>query len=218
MANGSSLISFLKEVWAFIAEAFGYGWKSFKANAPFFIGFMVVIAMITIVPDVITDKIFEPRSTPLIIVKFFLRLIGLVLGMAATRISLDIYDSGKPDLSKLKDLLPMTLPYIFGKFIYGLIVLVGLALLIVPGIIVAYMFLYVGYLIVDRGMGPIVALQESRVLTDGYKWHLFFFSIIVMIANLIGAVCLFVGLFVSIPTTLMAFVYIYRKLSPAESA
>ena len=109
-------------------------------------------------------------------------------------------------------------PYFVGKILYGLIVLVGLLLLIVPGIIVAYMFLYVGYLIIDRNLGPVAALQESRALTEGYKMDLLVFSLAVAGVNILGVVCLFVGLFVTIPVTLMASVYIYRRLAPAEAA
>ena len=200
-----------------IQEALKYGWETFKANIPFFIGFMVVMGLLTVVPDYLADKIFEPKSAPLVIVKIILRLIGLILGMASTRISLDIHDSGQADLSRVSEILPQIPSYLFGKILYGLIVLVGLILLVVPGIIVAYMFLYVGYLIVDRGLGPIAALSESRVLTDGYKMDLFLFSLVVAVINIVGVVCLFVGLFVTIPTTLMASAYVYRRLSPAET-
>jgi uncharacterized membrane protein len=201
-----------------IKEALKYGWDTFKANIPFFIGFMVVMALLTIVPDALSEKIFEKGSVGFIVTKIILRLIGLVLGMISTRISLDIHDTGEPNLSKIGEVAPQIVFYFVGKLLYGLIVLVGIILLIVPGIIVAYMFLYVGYLIIDRNMGPIDALQESRALTDGYKMDLFLFSLVVALINILGVVCLFVGLFVTIPVTLMASVYIYRRLSPAESA
>ena len=201
-----------------IQEALKYGWETFKANIPFFIGFMVVMGLLTIVPDYITDKLFAPKSAPLVIVKIILRLIGLILGMASTRISLDIHDSGQADLSRVSEILPQIPSYLFGKILYGLIVLVGLILLVIPGIIVAYMFLYVGYLIIDRGLGPIAALSESRVLTDGYKMDLFLFSLAVAAINIVGVICLFDGLFVTIPTTLMASAYVYRRLSPTETA
>jgi uncharacterized membrane protein len=141
-------------------------------------------------------------------------LIGLFLGMVTTRISLDIFDTGKPDLSRIKELLPLVPSYLVGKILYGLIVLVGLILLIVPGIIWAYMFLYVGYLIIDRQLGPIEALKESRVITSGYKMDLFIFSLVVGVINIVGAILLLIGLLVTIPVTLMASAYVYRKLSP----
>ena len=92
---------------------------------------------------------------------------------------------------------------------------IGLILLIVPGMIAAYMFFFTGYLIVDRNRGPIEAMQESRALTDGYKLDLFIFSLGLGLVNLAGALCVVVGLLVSMPVTLMATVYVYRRLSPA---
>ena len=40
----------------------------------------------------------------------------------------------------------------------------------------------------------------------------------VAVINIIGVFVLFVGLFVTIPVTLMASAYVYRRLSPAEEA
>jgi len=200
------------------SEALKYSWGVFKENIPFFIGLMVAMGLLTVVPDAVSEKIFEPKSAGLIITKIFLRLIGLAIGMVSTRISLDIHDSGKPDLSRLGELLSAFPAYLAGKVLYGLMVLVGMILLIVPGIVVAYMFLYVGYLVIDRRLGPIEALQESRALTDGYKMDLFLFSSALALLNLAGALCLFVGLFVTVPMTLMASAYVYRRLSPAETA
>ena len=142
----------------------------------------------------------------------------IVLPLITTRISLDLYDTGEADLSKIGGLLPQFLPYLGGKILYGLIVLIGLILLVVPGVIVSYMLLYVGYLIIDRNLGPIEALKESKVVTDGSKWHLFLFSLAVALLNIAGVLCLLVGLLVTIPVTLMASVYVYRQLSPRLEA
>ena len=161
---------------------------------------MVVMGLFTIVPDYIAEKIFEPKSVGLILVKIVLRLIGLVLGMVATRISLDIHDYGQADLStdRRRSFLKSVRIW-WARLFMAWSSWSGLCCLIVPGIIVAYMFLYVGYLIIDRGLGPIAALSESRVVTDGYKMDLFLFSLAVALVNIIGVVCLFVGLFVTIP-------------------
>jgi len=201
-----------------IKEAIGYGWDTFKANVPFFLGLMVVLALISIVPDLIVDKVTAQNSWPNTILKLVLRLVGLVMGMITTRISLDIFDHGKADLSRIAELLPQLPSYLAGKILYGLIILVGLILLIVPGIIASYMFLYVGYLIIDRGLGPIEALKESRAITDGVKWDLFLFSVVIGLLNILGVLFLFVGLLITVPITLMASAFVYRKLSPAQAA
>jgi hypothetical protein len=214
-----------------IKEALKYGWDTFKANIPFFIGFMVVIGLITIVPDYIAEKVLEPKSVGLLVTKIVLRVIGLILGMVSTRIALDLHDSGQPDLSRLGEIIPQIPSYIVLKIVYGLVVFVGLILLVIPGIIFAYMFLYVGIMLIDKNIGLlegwnpfrwitiiIDAFGESRILTDGYKMDLFLFTLAVMLVNIAGIVCLFVGIFVTIPVTLMASIYVYRRLFPAESA
>ncbi len=200
-----------------IKEAITYGWDTFKGNAPFFLGLMVALALVSIVPDWIAGKIFTQGTIAFTLVNILLRLVGLFLGMITTRLSLDIHDQGRADFSRLSELIPQFLPYLGGKILYGLIVLVGLVLLVVPGIIVSYMFLYVGYLIVDRRLGPIEALKESRAITDGVKWDLFLFSLVVLVLNILGMLMLFVGLLITVPVTLMASVYVYRKLSPAQA-
>lgn len=201
-----------------IKEALRYGWTAFKANIPFFIVLMFILAAITIIPDKLTETMFQQGTAPFVICKLLVRLVGLLLGMVVTRFSLDIHDEGKPNYQRLRGLTSLILYYLGGKILYGLIVLVGLLLLIVPGVIWAYMFLYVGFLTIDKGLSPIAALQESRVITHGYKMDLFLFSLAVAGLNIVGVICLFVGLFVTVPVTLMASAYVYRKLCPQEAA
>ncbi len=201
-----------------ISEALKYGWEAFKKHAGFLIGFTIVIGLITLIPDFMTEKLFARGSLGFVIGKILSRLIGLLLGMAATRISLDLFDNDQADLARLGELPGVAVPYLVGKVLYGVIVLLGLVLLIVPGLIAAYMFLYVGYLIIDRHLGPVEALKESKALTTGVKWDLFLFSLVVAVINIIGVLCLFIGLVVTIPMTLMASVFVYRRLSPASGA
>jgi uncharacterized membrane protein len=204
-----------------ISEALQYGWETFRSHIGFFLGLMVVMAMLTIIPDVITEKLFEPRSVPFVICKLvtrLMRLIGLILGMVATRVSLDLHDTGEADLSRISELMPKIPAYLGSKILYGLIVFGGLCLLVVPGCIWAYMFLYAGFLVVDKDLGPIAALKESKAITYGYKWSLFAFSIVVALINIAGMICLLVGLLVTIPVTMMASAHVYRRLSPQGAA
>jgi hypothetical protein len=198
-----------------ISAALKYGWETFKQHVPFFIVFMVILAAVTVIPDKLIDSMFQQGTALFVIGKLIVRLLGLVLGMVATRLSLDIHDKGNPDFEHLGELSSLVLYYLGGKILYGLIVMVGLILLVVPGCIAAYMFLYTGFLTIDKGLSPIAALQESRVVTQGYKMDLFLFSLAVAGINIVGVICLVVGLFVTVPITLMASAYVYRKLCPS---
>src|SRR5271154_1884162 len=93
-----------------IKEAMAYGGGSFKKQIPFFIGFIVVILLVTVLPDVVIKKLFEQGTAPYVILEIIVRLIGLMMGMVATRVSLDIHDEGKSDLSRLSELVSY-IPY-----------------------------------------------------------------------------------------------------------
>jgi uncharacterized membrane protein len=86
------------------------------------------------------------------------------------------------------------------------------------------MLLFSGFLVIDRGLGPIQALKESHRITQGYKWTLFVFCLLLVLVNLAGLLALVVGIFVSAPVSLLALTHAYRVLSggavprPADAA
>ena len=106
----------------------------------------------------------------------------------------------------------MFFKYLIGSILYGLIVFAGTILLIIPGIIWGIQFCFYDYFIIDKGLGPIEALKRSSAITRGVKWDLFVFSLILLGINLLGALCLLIGLFATIPTTMVAIAFVYRKL------
>ena len=57
--------------------------------------------------------------------------------------------------------------------LYALAVVGGLALLLVPGIVVALAFFYAGVALIDRDLGVVEALRESSRLTRGHRRPLF---------------------------------------------
>ena len=98
-----------------------------------------------------------------------------------------------------------------------LVVLGGLILLIIPGIIWAVRFSFSFYIVVDTKVGPVIAMKESYAITKGKFWKLLLFWIVVGLVNLLGLICLGVGLFVSVPVTTLASVYVYRWLSQRKA-
>ena len=104
------------------------------------------------------------------------------------------------------DLIPLS------SVMLGLIVIGGTLLLIIPGIIWAVKFQFYGYFIVDEQAGPVEALIKSSMITEGAKWDLFIFGFCIGVINMLGALMLIVGLFATIPTTMVALAYVYRRL------
>lgn len=78
-------------------------------------------------------------------------------------------------------------------------------------------FQFYSYAIVDEGMGPIEALKRSSQITKGSGCDIFIFGTVVGLVNVLGIVCLFIGLLATAPMTAVAYAYVYRKLSlPAK--
>ncbi|MET0380624.1 MAG: hypothetical protein ABWZ94_01835 [Methyloceanibacter sp.] len=101
---------------------------------------------------------------------------------------------------------------------------VGVPLLVILAVILSLMLLFSGFLVIDRGLGPIQALMESHRITRGYKWSLFGLSLLLVLVNVAGLLALVVGIFVSAPVSLLALTHAYRVLSggavprPADAA
>lgn len=77
--------------------------------------------------------------------------------------------------------------------------IMGTILLIIPGIIVACRLAFVSYLVMDRKLDPIVAVEESWRLTRGYGWTIFAMGLTSFFIYILGFVMLFIGI---IPATM----------------
>lgn len=200
-----------------ISEAVQFGWDTTKSNIGFFIGLLIVVGLIEYVPDTIATIIEADAPVLSISIQIASFVLSVIIGMGLIKICLRFCDGEKGEFSDLFSCYPLFFKYLVGSILYGLIVAVGLILLIIPGIIWAIKFQFFDYLIVDKGLGPIDALEKSSEITRGVKWDLFLFAILLGIINLMGFLCLLVGLFVTIPITIVAMAFVYRELLPETS-
>ena len=139
-------------------------------------------------------------------------LVGIFSSISLLTAALEL-SAGKKVL--IKDLFKkynVVLKYLVASVMYGVMVLVGLILLIVPGIYWALKYQFYKLLIIDKEMEPLEALRESARITRGHLWQLFGFFWLLIGINILGVLALGVGLFVSVPTTLFAVVFVYKKL------
>jgi uncharacterized membrane protein len=96
--------------------------------------------------------------------------------------------------------------------LYTLIVIAGCFLLIVPGIIWSIKYQYAIYLAVDKGLGPMAALKASARLTNGLKWDVFAFGLVVQIVSMLGFLALIIGALWTFPLAVIAQSMYYRRL------
>ena len=116
-----------------------------------------------------------------------------------------------------KPLLTVLLSYA----IIAALTIVGLILLIVPGIIVALGFSMTYYVIADDPEITFqVALEQSWKLTDGFKMELLVLNLRFIPWYLLGLLCLIVGVFAVIPwhNTTLALYYEHLKEQQLSSS
>jgi len=201
-----------------MGEAIGFGWDTMKANIGFFIALLIVAFLIKNLPKFIGG--FAENDFPFVTVLF--EIVGWILGMVVSlgliKISLKFCDGVKGQLDDLLSSFDLLLNYIAASILYVLIILGGVILLIIPGIIWMIKFSLFPYFIVEKGLGPVEALKASSEATMGAKWDLFLFGLLLGLINLAGFLCLVVGLFATIPTSMVAYAYVYRELSGSTAS
>jgi len=196
-----------------MGEAVKFGWETMKRNIGFFIALLVVAFLIENVPGAIAE--YAGEEFP--IISFVLQFTGLILGFVVQiglpKISLKFCDNIKGKLDDLLSSFDILLPFIAASIIYMLIIIAGMLLLVIPGIIWGIQFSLYPYYIVDKKLGPIEALKASSRATIGAKWDLLLFWLLIALINIAGFLVFLVGLFATIPTSMVAYAYVYRRLA-----
>ncbi len=196
----------------FKREAIRFGWNVMKKNFWFFAGVLIVTGLITWISSIISELIKKEFAILSIIIGIAGWVLMIVVQLGLIKIALNLHDNKERKFSDLFSCFHLFFKYIFSSILYGLIVLGGFILLIVPGIIWSIKFQFFGYFIVDKGVGPMEALKRSSAITQGAKWNLFLFGLLLGLINLLGVLCLIIGLFAVIPTAMVAQAFVYRKL------
>jgi len=193
-----------------INEALSAGWAAFTSRVGFFIGLLLLWGGLTLIPQLIVKSI---ENTGLaIVLAIALQLFQIFLGVGGLRISLLILDGRPVSIGDLFSGGPVFVPYLLATILFYLAASVGLALLVVPGIIVMVVFGYYPFFIIDQGLGPVDALKASAALTEGVRLKLFGFGLVVILLYLLGALLVGLGLFVAAPVVLVSVAHVYRQL------
>jgi uncharacterized membrane protein len=163
------------------------------------------------------DNIPAQLLIALAIISLAIAVIRMVISMGEKRLLLNAHEN--VSTASIKDLWT---PHPFWRFVgaqivYGLIVVGGIILLIVPGIIWSIKYMFTPFIVIDKSMMPMDAIRESGRITDGHKSQLFLFGLALAGINILGFLCFVVGLLVSVPVSALATVYAYRFLEHQAS-
>lgn len=186
-----------------IGEVIQKAWDVFKKNPGLLIGVFVVNAALSI----ITGMLWGANI--------------VITGPLAYGINLIAYKLIKDEKAEFNDLFAGFSN--FGNtFMAGLLItiftVIGGVFCIVPGLIVAtlYMFTYL-YIYVDKlDFWP--AMEASRKKITQFFGQIFLLTLALVGINVIGALLLGIGLFVTLPVSLLATVIAFERIRNTEPA
>jgi uncharacterized membrane protein len=196
-----------------IEEAVSYGWKSMTTRVWFWIVFLLVLFLLFAVAQRI-EHFLLPDGLEHIADWVLQILCWMVLLWAGLR----VHDDLPPQWDRIFSSWRRVGNLVVAQLLYWLIIAGGVLLLVVPGLIWAAQYHYAAFLVLDEDLGPIEALKRSARLTRGSRTNLIMFGLVAFGINVLGALALVIGLFAAIPTTILADVWIFRRLQAADAA
>ena len=196
-----------------IKEAVSFGYNIAKSNILFYLGIAIISMLVSGISSSLQSS-FEEQAFLAFIIALVFWILSEVIAMGVLRINLKFVGGAKP---KYKDLFVFDwraiLNYVLAIIVAGVIIAVGFVLLIIPGIIFAIKLQYVGYLVIDKNIGPIEAIKTSWRMTKGHVWHLFVLGLALIGINILGLLAVVIGLLVTVPLSMVATAFVYKKLS-----
>jgi len=129
--------------------------------------------------------------------------------------------AARGDKLEIKDMFEAFKNYwnaVLASLFVTVIVVIGFVLLIVPGIIFACKLAFTPYLVVDRKMAVMEAIEESWRMTGGHAWKVFLIGLLAIPICIAGLLCFGVGIIISIMLVSLAFASLYHAVSSSGKA
>jgi hypothetical protein len=119
----------------------------------------------------------------------------------------------QPDFEYLiKGFMENYLHIILANLLVIALVILGMFALIIPGIIIACRLVFVSYIVMDKKLDPIEAVELSWKMTKGHGWKIFFMGIISFFIILFGLILMIVGIFPAIVWVSGSFAALYESV------
>jgi uncharacterized membrane protein len=202
------------------SEAFKFGWQTTKKNFWRLLPISLITFFIYAIPPLSSSFLSaisrSSHNNPYISALDYLSgiifwILFIIISPSILKYALKFVDGQKPTFFDLFYKPKIFFNYFLVSIITTIISYIGFFLLIIPGIIWGIKFQFAGLFVIE-GAGPLEALKRSAKLTKGVKLDLFIFNILIVLISLLGIIILIIGIFWAMPTVLLAWVYVYRKL------
>ena len=199
-----------------VGSALSFGWGRMKANFLYFFLIVLLLSVLDIPLSAMQDFEKEGISAAQVLLH--------IMGAAWCFLLLPVFEYGS-DLLFLQGVRGQKIEVkniIIGFNNYVNIVLanllvfglVGISLVafIIPGIIVGCRLAFVSYLVMDKGLDPIEAVETSWRLTRGHGWKVFGLGVLSIFIFILGLAMAFVGVFPAVMWIKASFASLYHSV------
>ncbi len=204
--------------------AFKRGWELFKSHQKFLIPATLLLLVLGSLDDSGDHRGFYGYGHPGFHAHGFnmghgggaltllIFVVALFLQIGFTKALLKIEAGHEPKWKDLVDHADLLVRFFVANLLFGLLVGVGTILLVIPGIYFMVKYFFVPLISIDKNLGIKETFAESARLTDGVKWKLLGFLLLMIGLNILGAMAFMVGLLATVPVSSLAYIHVYKKL------
>lgn len=177
------------------------GWGIMQQNLGGFIGFTVILVLISMIPAVLPAVLGE-RLGPL--ASLAVNIISPVLMAGFLIVAFKILKQQATSFNDFFQGFNNFLPIFLTSLLVGIFVFLGFLVLILPGIFLAVAYAFSIPFVVGRRFDFWEAMESSRKVISKNWFSMFGFLFVLFLLNLVGALLLGVGLLFTIPLSYCA--------------
>jgi len=211
---------------ALLASSF----KLFREHIQFLLGLVAMLLVLAVVPGIYFDLYFSgiesfedlDLSTLLMndnevsltqrLIAVALQLLEWIVELGVLAVFLKLIDGTPTSVGDIFKNWDKVFAYVVATVIYGIVIVLGLILLIVPGIFFAIRLQFYSYLIIDKGLNPFEALSESYNLTRGFAFDLLILAIVQFFIAIFGLLFFIIGIIPAMGYLYVINAMVYRSL------
>ncbi|QLQ09365.1 MAG: hypothetical protein HZY75_01940 [Nocardioidaceae bacterium] len=214
-----------------VGAAITYGWKKFQQNiGPLILAALAIVAVLIVLvaiqtaADVGKDAAGN-RSTELfgaatffsLVLSLVQQVVSWIVSAGIVKGALDIVNGRRLDIGTMFKGFDMV-QVIIAALLVSIVTTIGFFLCILPGLIAAFLLSFTTYFLIDQKLPAVDAMKASFNFVKDNVGQVLVFLIAMVALNIIGACACGVGLLITIPVSIIAQAYAFRKLQGQEVA
>jgi len=193
-------------------KAISSSFEKIKANPLIIFGISFIVVIFWAASFYVAFSIWSISESLGILSFFIVSIINLFVLMGYMKIAIKIHDGHSVSLMDLFFYYQKFSPFLISLLLYIAVIFLGMLFVVIPGIFLAVRFSFAPFFALEEDSSALELMKKSWKTTGGHFFDLLIFYLILVVLSVIGATVLYIGLAFTLPISLIAVVYGYRKL------